>query len=266
MLARVWAALVCAVVLLAVGTGCNRGGAEAPVAEEADHAHRAGEHGGAVVAIGRGHYHVEAVFPESGIELFVLGRDETRVQEVPVQTLAAYVKAADRMQADSITLEPKPQPGDAPGSTSRFAGKLPDHCAGREVLVTVPRLTIGGERFRFSVTRAAPHEAMPAKVLDTEETRLYLTPGGRYTAADIAANGNRTASEAFKGFSAAHDHKPKAGDRLCPVTLTKANPACTWVVGGQRYEFCCPPCVDEFVALAKEKPDQIKPPGEYVKK
>jgi hypothetical protein len=267
MLTRVGAALAGCALLLPI-TGCNRGGGtEAPPAAEQDHAHRSGDHGGTIVAIGRGHYHVEAVFPDGGgIELFILGQDETRVQEVPTQSLAAYVKAADRAQADAIALDPHPQPGDSAGHTSRFAGSLPAHCAGREVLVTVPRLEIGGERFRFTVTRPAPAVSMPAKVLDTEERRLYLTPGGKYTAADIAANGNRTASEAFKGFSAAHEHQTKPGDRLCPVTLTKANPACSWIVGGQRYEFCCPPCVDEFVALAKEKPDQVKPPGEYVKK
>ncbi len=220
-----------------------------------------------IVAIGRGHYHVEAVFSAGGvIELFILGQDETRVQEVPAQTLSAYVKAADRMQADSITLEPQPQPGDSPGSTSRFAGRLPDHCANREVLLTVPRLTIGGERYRFTVTRTASTVTMPAKVLDTEEKRLYLAPGGKYTQADIAANGNKTASERFKGFTSTHDHKPKPGDKLCPISRTKANPACWWIIDGQRYEFCCPPCVDEFVALAKEKPDQIKPPSEYIQK
>lgn len=265
MLTRAGAALTgCALLLLVAG--CNRGGGtEAPPTAEPDHAHGTGAHDGTIVAIGRGHYHIEAVFPDGGIELFVLGQDETRVQEVPVQSLAAFVKAADRMQADTIALVARPQPGDSPGHTSRFAGKLPDHCARGEVLVTVPRLEIGGERFRFTVTRSAP-VSMPTKVLDTEERRLYLTPGGKYTATDIAANGNQTASEKFKGFSAAHEHQTKPGDRLCPVTRTKANPACAWIVGGQRYEFCCPPCVDEFVKLAKEKPDQIKPPTEYVKK
>ena len=35
---------------------------------------------------------------------------------------------------------------------------------------------------------------------------------------------------------------------------------------GKTYEFCCPPCVDEFVRMAKETPDQIKAPEMYVKK
>jgi hypothetical protein len=106
---------------------------------------------------------------------------------------------------------------------------------------------------------------MPARVAADEERKLYLTPGGKYTEADIKANGNKTASEKFQGVTASHDLRPKAGDKLCPITLTKANPKFTWVVGGKAYEFCCPPCVDEFVQTAKEKPDEVKEPGAYVK-
>ncbi len=106
----------------------------------------------------------------------------------------------------------------------------------------------------------------PTKVVDDDEKTLYLTPGGKYTEADITANGGVTASQKFKGFKAAHDLKPAAGDQICPVTLTRANPKVSWVIGGKTYEFCCPPCVDEFVALAKEKPDEINDPASYVKK
>jgi YHS domain-containing protein len=60
--------------------------------------------------------------------------------------------------------------------------------------------------------------------------------------------------------------KPKPGDKICPVTMTKANPKCAWVVGGKTYEFCCPPCVDEFVKLAKENPNDVKAPGAYIKR
>ena len=47
--------------------------------------------------------------------------------------------------------------------------------------------------------------------------------------------------------------------------MTKANPKFTWIINGQAYQFCCPPCVDEFVQLAKEKPDEIAPAASYVK-
>jgi TIGR03009 family protein len=36
------------------------------------------------------------------------------------------------------------------------------------------------------------------------------------------------------------------------------------VIGGKTYEFCCPPCIDEFVILAKEDPDRLLPPEAYV--
>jgi YHS domain-containing protein len=58
---------------------------------------------------------------------------------------------------------------------------------------------------------------------------------------------------------------PPAGTLLCPVTATKANSACVWVVNGQEYQFCCPPCIDEFVRWAKESPEQVLPPNEYIK-
>jgi YHS domain-containing protein len=99
-----------------------------------------------------------------------------------------------------------------------------------------------------------------------EERKLYLTAGGLYTTEDIKANGTTTASEKFKGFKASHDIKPKVGDRICPITLTKSNTKCTWIIGGKKYEFCCPPCVEEFVKLAKEDPKAIKAPEEYIKK
>jgi len=54
---------------------------------------------------------------------------------------------------------------------------------------------------------------------------------------------------------------PKKGDRICPISKTKANPTFVWIVGGKSYTFCCPPCIDEFVKTAKEKPDRIKDPG-----
>lgn len=58
---------------------------------------------------------------------------------------------------------------------------------------------------------------------------------------------------------------PADGDRICPVTLTKANPEFTWIIDGKSYQFCCPPCVSEFVKMAKEEPEKLKAPEEYVK-
>jgi len=95
---------------------------------------------------------------------------------------------------------------------------------------------------------------------------LFLTPGGLYTNADIKANGRKTVAQKYPDFMAQHDAKPKPGDRVCPITDTKANPKLTWVVGGKTYPFCCPPCVVEFVKKAKTDPKSIKNPDAYIKK
>lgn len=114
-------------------------------------------------------------------------------------------------------------------------------------------------------TRQERSPAMPVKRVDGAERDLYLEPGGLYTSSDIEANGGRTASEKFTGFLARHDFDPRPGDRLCPITRTKADERCDWVIGGRRYTFCCPPCIDEFVELAKRDPDRVLPPEAYTK-
>jgi YHS domain-containing protein len=254
-------------------TAANTGGppatpAPAP-ANEGEHAHRPGAHGGDVVEIGRDNYHAEPVFEAGGtLRLYMLGQNDARVLEVEDQTLTAYVKPEGGTEAVSFSLQSDRQDGDAPGKTSRFVGAVPKALAGKTLEVTVPSIRIAGERFRFSFTSAAAahDEGVPAKLAGDAERALYLTPGGLYTEADIKANGGVTASEKFQGTKAAHDLKPRPGDPICPITLTKANAKVTWVVGGKTYEFCCPPCVDEFVTMAKEHPEQVKEPGDYVKK
>lgn len=124
-------------------------------------------------------------------------------------------------------------------------------------------------KFVAALAAAVPgdHDAgMPAGLEDAEARALYLTAGGKYTEADIKANGSVTADAKYKGVMSKHDFKPKVGDAICPITLTKVNPKFTWVIGGKTYQFCCPPCIDEFVLLAKESPDEIKDPSFYVKK
>lgn len=105
---------------------------------------------------------------------------------------------------------------------------------------------------------------MPSPLSQAAQQELYFTPAGLYSSADIAANGNRTAADRFRDFRAEHDANPQPGDRLCPVTQTKANPDCRWVIGGREYQFCCPPCIDEFVRTAKVDPDRILLPEAYV--
>lgn len=231
------------------------------------HRHRAGSHGGTITTLGREEYHVEAVFQEDGmLRLYTLQADESRVCEVEQQVLTAYVSAENRSGASIVVLEPEPLPGDTPGQTSRFSGSLPVEFSESAVQVTIPNLRIGGDRFHMSFRRETnSHEPeMPVERTGAEANELYLVPGGKYTRGDIAANGNTTAAVKYRGFRAQHDLSPKQGDILCPITRTKANSDCTWVVGGLTYQFCCPPCIDEFVALAKSSPESLQPPDKFV--
>ena len=238
-------------------------------APDEGHGHKPGEHGGILVSLGRDSYHVEAVFEAGGkLRLYTLGQDESRVIDVESQTLKGFVKPVGGNDAISVAFAPEPQEGDVAGRTSQFAGTLPADLLGKPVTVTIPNIVISGERFRlgFESSVAAHGEGMPGKVADREEQELYLTPGGIYTQADIEANGSVTASQKFRGLMSAHDLQPKAGDRICPITSTKANSQFSWIVDGKSYEFCCPPCVDEFVKTAKASPDSIKEPAEYVQR
>lgn len=232
-----------------------------------DHAHKPGSHGGLIVPIGADSYHAEAVIEKGGtFRLLTLGKDESRVQEVEIQAVKAYVKVIGQPDAVPVELSAVPQEGDVAGKTSQFLGELPEDLRGRSLDITIPNLRINDERFRIGFTMQTAHqEDMPAGLPVEEEQALYLTPGGKYTEVDIAANGRTTASQKFKGILSLHDMKPKAGDRLCPITLTKANPKFTWIVDGKPYEFCCPPCVDEFVKMAKEEPDKVQAPDTFIK-
>jgi YHS domain-containing protein len=281
------ALLAAAGVSAALLVGCSDSGKDAPPAAnsdtpssqtvvkktgteaESEHAHKPGDHGGIIIEIGRDNYHAEAVFEKGGVlRLYTLGKDEAKIQEVESQTLTGYAKPEGGSESTSFTLKPAPQQGDAEGKTSQFVADLPKDLSGKSLEVTIPSIRIAGERFRFGFKSvlASHDEGMLDKVSGKEEQQLYLTPGGKYTTADIQANGNATASQKFKGVMASHDMKPKPGDKICPITMTKANSKFTWVVGGNSYEFCCPPCVDEFVKTAKEHPEDIKEPGSYVKK
>ena len=108
-------------------------------------------------------------------------------------------------------------------------------------------------------------EIMPSALPADEQRELYLTSRGKYRDSDIEANGRQTPAERLRGFRPQHDFNPRRGDRLCPVTRTKAHPDCVWIIDGQEYWFCCPPCIDEFVQRAREAPEEIQPAESYVR-
>ncbi len=240
-------------------------------AAEGEHGHIPGAHGGILISLGRDSYHVEAVIDSEGqVRLYTLGKDESRVIEIESQSLRGFVKGEGDSESKSISFEPSPQEGDSQGKTSLFLGQLPKELLGRRLDLTIPNIRIDSERFRLGfVSGPESHGGssdMPTKVASEAERTLYLTPGGRYTAADIEANGNMTASQKFKGVKSEHDMKPNVGDKLCPISGTKANPKFTWIIEGKSYQFCCPPCVDEFLSSAKLSAEPLPDPDSFIKK
>ncbi len=239
-------------------------------AAEGEHGHKDGQHGGIIASLGRDSYHVEAVIENDGtVRLYTLGADESRVIDVESQVLKGYVKMEGSNDSQPIEFEPAPQEGDAQGRTSLFLAKIPSAMVGQPIEVTVPNIRIDGERFRLGFQSASESHGgadMPAAIGVAEERELYLVAQGRYTQSDVEANGNTIPSIKFKGIRSAHDMNPKVGDKVCPITETKANPNFTWVIDGHSYEFCCPPCIDEFVREAKDSTEPMAGPETFVKK
>ncbi|MBI1832083.1 MAG: hypothetical protein HYR84_11605 [Planctomycetes bacterium] len=95
---------------------------------------------------------------------------------------------------------------------------------------------------------------------------LFLTPGGIYTAADIKANGNTTPDVKLKGIRAKHAKDLNVGDRICPITEKKAQAEIAWIVNGQTYQFCCQPCVENFIEWAHNDTAKVKTASDYVYK
>lgn len=242
------------------------------------HEHESGSHGGQILSLGRDSYHVEVVETKGAtsaeriVRLYLLGADESRIEEIEAGTLQAYLKGDGDSEAVTEKVDAEPQSGDSPGKTSVLVMKIPEKFNGKALAVTIPNIRFGTERFRLAFDlatdeheREAMHGITTSKEASAEDKELYLTPGGLYTEADIKANGGVTAAQKFRGIKATHDVKPKSGDLLCPVSMTKANAEFTWIIGGKPYQFCCPPCVDEFLALAKKSPEKVNAPETYVK-
>lgn len=230
--------------------------------EEPEHRHPSNL--GMVVSIGDDdhHYHVEVVREKGGlIKLFPLDQDAQRVVQVDAQVLDARVKGET---VETVLFMPVPQPGDRPGKTSQFVGKLPGKFSGKSLAVTVAAIAIEGKRFPLEFTAEPLADTDPVAQAKVEK-ELFLTPGGKYTQADIQANGDQIVSNKYQTATVPHDLRAKPGDRLCPVSRIKARPEFTWVVNGKTYEFCCPPCVYLFIKSAKLQPEIIKDPQDYVK-
>lgn len=252
--------------------------ADFPLVGANEHGHRSA-HGGVVASVGSSN-HVEAlVEPTMGrIRLFVMGEDETELFPIPAESLAAEASASDG-KARVLALKAMPQPGEPAGFAAEFAGALLLGFIPANLTITLPlngkrhrvRLPLAGNPEQANGENGSGYSEMPADVVaaplppSRAERELFLTPGGRYTEQDIRANGGQTAPQKFRGLMSQHNADPPKGTRICPISRTQASQRFAWTIGGKRYLFCCPPCVGEFVRQAKEKPDTVRVPEEYVK-
>jgi len=214
------------------------------------HAHEKGPHGGVVVAIHHGepHYHAEFVIANDGrVSLFTFGSETDQILKLKPQRLIAHVQPGGKEEAASLILRPA---GKTSEETSQFVGRMPPYLVGEKVAISISHIEIDGKVYSFQFEISNHFSAEDALEL---EKKLLLTPGGIYTQVDIDANGRIAAFEKFRNVKVVHSLQGGPEDRLCPVTQTKANPRIAWKVGGKTYEFCCPSCIPDFVANAKDE-------------
>lgn len=258
------AAVALAVFLFAWAPWRRPGGGQEGAGE---HEHLVAPHGGTLASLGTDepHDHAEALLELGGaLTVYTLRPDATTPRAVERQILTAWAWTEGEDRPAEVMLVPMPLPGDGRGTASRFKGRLPERLWGRGVSVTIVGLATARGRFRvkFSELKSPAGQAAHR----AELRRLYLTPGGKYGAADVKANGDTTAAEKFAGHEAMHDLAPREEGWVCPVAAARSEPGVVWVIDGRNYRFCCSPCVDEFVRRARERPDQVEPPEAYRKR
>ena len=209
------------------------------------------------------------------LRITLLDADETTLLAIPADELTVELpRLKGTSPASPVRLKAVPQPGEPAGRASTFEGQIPPTLDDVPVQVSlslpsdqkVVRVSFTAAWHLFEPTLGASGNGMPSAVPAADAQKLYLTPGGRYTAADIEANGRTTGPLKYAGFQALHNTSPRPGQRICPITKTVANPRVTWIIGGKKYLFCCPPCVDEFLKRAKKQPSAVKSPESYVQR
>lgn len=248
--------------------------AKPQVQADTEHPHKTGLLGGVISSFGQDQFHAEALLESNGtLVVYILGADETQLHPIEMQDLTAYIRREQDDNAVAVLLTPAPMRSDPKDMTTRFSAAIPDSFAASPFYLAAPGLVIGDERYvlRFAVNtepeavKTESRPEMPQPISDDQATQLYLKAGGLYTQEDIEANGYQTAAKKYANFRPKHDPNPEPGDAICPITNTLANRECSWIIDGKKYYFCCPPCIDEFLELAKTKPTLIKSPSEYVR-
>ena len=237
--------------------------------KEPEHSHGAGPHGGPLAEWGAEAYHAEftVAHAKQEVTVFILGGDAKTLAPITADKILLTIKRP-KFQ---VELSATPQDSDPKGKASRFVGKHANFGKEQPFAGTISG-EVNGKPYAGDFKEAA-HEhdkgqAKPQSRGDAEsrEAKVFLTPGGIYTQADIEKNGGVVPSVKFKDIYWSHDDNLMPGDRVCPVTDNKADPQCYWWVNGQKYEFCCPPCLEKFVRWAKDAPEKVKTPDAYVKR
>jgi hypothetical protein len=99
---------------------------------------------------------------------------------------------------------------------------------------------------------------------DKFEKMIFTTASGAYKLSDVEANGHTWPSAKYPDNSFPIDLKPRKGDFIDPVLLTRADPNRSWIVGGEKYYFCCNQTIEEWVLRARITPMRIKPASEFI--
>ena len=118
--------------------------------KDGGHEHKPGSHGGMLVSLGKDSYHAEVVFAKGGVvQMYVLGKDESKTQEIEVQELIGQMTAAGTTDAVPVKFAAEPQKGDSSGKTTLFVAKLPTELQEKKLKVVINNIQIGSERFRI---------------------------------------------------------------------------------------------------------------------
>jgi hypothetical protein len=258
-----------------VVTGCrnqpavaSKGGDKSAKNVEDDHDHGPGPHGGTIIEFGKWHGEFTVDHKSQETTIYILGDDAKKAVPVKAETLLLSIKDPQFQ----VELKAVPLDGEKQGLSSRFVGKH-EKFAKEQAFAGTLSGEIDGKPYAGDFQEkpeAHDHKkddkAAPKPDKEARETKVFLTPGGIYTQADIEKNGNTIPALKFKGVFWSHDDNLSVGDKVCPVTANKADPQCYWWVNEQKYEFCCPPCLEKFVKWAKDSPEKVKDAGAYVKK
>ena len=126
--------------------------------------------------------------------------------------------------------------------------------------------TVPAERLvEIGITGYFDEEPPPADRAKFEK-EIFTTPRGIYTVEDVKANGNTWPSAKYPQNDFPIDLKPRPGDFVDPVLLTRADPNRSWIINGEKYYFACNQSIEEQVLRARNFPSRVRPASEFIQK